>query len=102
MSIWMSHGDTIDQVPDVFQLIAGTNNIDTAIFKNSNGSFGQPVYGLQFHPEVSHSTYGSQVLRNFLFKVADCIGEWTPALFVHETIERIQNKWVRWCSFGSQ
>ncbi len=90
--VWMSHGDTIDSVPDKFEVIAGTNGIDTAIFKNRNGSFDQPVYGLQFHPEVSHSTYGLQVLENFLFKVAGCKGEWTPASFIEDTINNIRSQ----------
>ncbi len=90
--VWMSHGDTINRLPDHFDLLAGTADVDTAVFKASNGQFKEPVYALQFHPEVTHSTYGLQVLRNFLFKVANCSGNWSPASFVQETVDRIRSK----------
>jgi len=85
--VWMSHGDTITKVPEQFELIAGTNNISIAIYKSKPGVFSAPFYGLQFHPEVSHSLDGKQILHNFLFDIANCHGEWTPASFISETVD---------------
>ena len=89
--VWMSHGDTIEQVPAQFHLVAGTDDIDTAVFRASNGRFEKPVYALQFHPEVTHTTYGAQILRNFLFKIAKCEGQWSPASFVEDTVQGIKD-----------
>lgn len=88
--VWMSHGDTIAAIPDVFELIAGTEDIDTAIYRSKEGAFAAPVYGLQFHPEVTHSTHGGQLLKNFLYDVAGCHGEWSPASFVVESVDRLR------------
>ncbi len=90
--VWMSHGDTIAAIPDVFELIAGTEDIDTAIYRSKEGAFSAPVYGLQFHPEVTHSTHGGQLLKNFLYDVAGCHGEWSPASFVAESVDRLRSK----------
>ena len=90
--VWMSHGDTIAAIPDVFELIAGTEDIDTAIYRSKNGAFSAPVYGLQFHPEVTHSTHGGQLLKNFLYDVAGCHGEWSPASFVAESVDRLRSE----------
>ena len=90
--VWMSHADTIQQIPEHFELIAGTDHINTAVFKAKAGQFDQPVYGLQFHPEVTHTSYGLSILRNFLFKIAACSGNWSPASFVTEAIDRIRDR----------
>ena len=90
--VWMSHGDTIAAIPDVFELIAGTEDIDTAIYRSKDGAFSAPVYGLQFHPEVTHSTHGGQLLKNFLYDVAGCHGEWSPASFVAESVDRLRSQ----------
>ncbi|MDH3648044.1 MAG: glutamine-hydrolyzing GMP synthase [Saprospiraceae bacterium] len=87
--VWMSHGDTITNMPEEFRLLAGTGQIDTAIYRNQNGNFDKPVYGLQFHPEVTHSEFGLKVLENFLYKVAGCKGKWTPASFISEKVSEL-------------
>lgn len=89
--VWMSHGDTIAAIPDVFELIAGTEDIDTAIYRSKEGAFSAPVYGLQFHPEVTHSTHGGLLLKNFLYSIAGCHGEWSPASFVAESVDRLRS-----------
>lgn len=90
--IWMSHGDTIKQIPDGFELLAGTESIDVAAFKAEDGKFDAPVYGIQFHPEVTHSLDGKDILRNFLVNIAGCVGEWTPASFIEDTVQRLREK----------
>ena len=86
---WMSHADSIVEVPENFEILATTESIPVAAFKKtSTDSF--PLYALQFHPEVYHSTEGKQILNNFLINVCGCKQEWTPAHFVQETIEQIK------------
>lgn len=89
--VWMSHGDTIMEVPTDFKLLAHTESIPVAAFR-SNGNFEQPVYCIQFHPEVSHSLEGKQLLKNFLIDIAGCKGNWTPASFVEDTVVELKKK----------
>jgi GMP synthase (glutamine-hydrolysing) len=88
--VWMSHGDTISHIPDQFELIAGTESIEVAAFRSKKGAYENPVYCLQFHPEVYHSLDGKKLLQNFVYDVAGCAGTWTPASFVEHTIEELQ------------
>src|SRR5690606_331623 len=90
--IWMSHGDTITRIPEKFKLLAGTESIDVAAFKSDNGSFGAPVYCIQFHREVTHSLEGKTILRNFVIDIAGCTGNWTPAAFVENTVNELREK----------
>ncbi len=90
--VWMSHGDTIMQLPEGFAAIASTASIDVAAFKAQDGKFGSSVYCLQFHPEVTHSLHGLQLLQNFVRDVAGCTGEWTPASFVEETVASLHQQ----------
>ncbi len=90
--VWMSHGDTIMHIPEQFELLAGTESIDVAAFRAREGAFGQPVYCIQFHPEVSHSLDGMALLRNFVKDIAGCHSEWTPAAFVENTIEELRTQ----------
>ncbi|MBK8501922.1 MAG: glutamine-hydrolyzing GMP synthase, partial [Saprospiraceae bacterium] len=90
--VWMSHADTIIKLPDEFELVAQTNQVNTAIFRNKNGVFSAPVYGLQFHPEVTHSIHGAQLLHNFLFEVAGCTPTWSPSSFVQDSISSLKDK----------
>ncbi len=90
--VWMSHGDTINRIPDAFEVIASTESIDVAAFRSKNGSFQQPVFCLQFHPEVTHSLDGKKLLQNFVYDIAGCKGTWTPASFAEHTIEELRQK----------
>src|SRR3954471_5151082 len=65
--VWMSHADTIKDIGDKFELIAASDSIDVAAFRSKKNAFAHPVYALQFHPEVYHSTEGAKILSNFLF-----------------------------------
>lgn len=90
--VWMSHSDTVVKIPPQFELLAGTESIEVAAFKSKNGSFGAPVYCIQFHPEVTHSLDGKAILENFVRKIAGCRGEWTPASFVENTVKELKEK----------
>lgn len=88
--VWMSHADTITTIPDNFQLIARTESIDVAAFRSTNGEYPFPVYGIQFHPEVTHSVEGKKILENFCVRICGCHQSWTPASFVQSTVHSIK------------
>ncbi len=90
--VWMSHGDSIKSIGDKFELIAGSDSIDVAAFRAKKNTFANPVYALQFHPEVYHSTEGHKILSNFLFDVCGCSHKWTAASFVEETIKSLKKQ----------
>lgn len=90
--VWMSHGDSIVSLPEHFELIAKTEDIDVAAFASRKGSFECPIVGLQFHPEVTHSEDGLELFRNFLFEICGCKGEWTPLSFIEETVEDLRKQ----------
>ncbi|HTN07096.1 glutamine-hydrolyzing GMP synthase [Agriterribacter sp.] len=89
--VWMSHGDSILETPAGFELLAATDTIPVAAFKK-NGSAAHIIYGLQFHPEVYHSTYGKKLIRNFLVEICGCSQDWTAAHFVSDTVENLKKK----------
>jgi GMP synthase (glutamine-hydrolysing) len=88
--VWMSHGDTIMRIPDQFELLAGTESIEVAAYKAKTGAFEAPVYCIQFHPEVTHSLDGAQLLKNFVVNIAGCQGSWTPKSFVDHTVAELK------------
>ncbi|MBL7776766.1 MAG: glutamine-hydrolyzing GMP synthase [Chitinophagales bacterium] len=88
--VWMSHGDTIKSAGDKFEVIATSENIPVAAYRSKANEFANPVYALQFHPEVYHSTEGHKVLNNFLFSVCGCTHTWTAGSFVEETIKSLK------------
>lgn len=90
--VWMSHGDSIIALPEAFEPTAHTDSIPVAAFRAKTGAFGMPVYGLQFHPEVWHSVDGALLIRNFLYKICGCAGDWTPARFVQETTQALREQ----------
>lgn len=90
--VWMSHSDTIKALPEGFECIAQTESIPVAAFKAAEGYAAHTVYGIQFHPEVTHSTDGRQLLKNFIVDVCGCKQDWTPAAFIHETVEKIKQQ----------
>jgi GMP synthase (glutamine-hydrolysing) len=86
--VWMSHADTITRLPENHHLIARTNEIGVAAFRDDR----HEVFGLQFHPEVYHSTQGSLLLTNFLVDICGCHQKWTPESFIHTTVEALKQK----------
>jgi len=88
--VWMSHSDTIKKLADGFEVIATTESIPVAAFKAPDGYSKNVVYGIQFHPEVTHSTDGRQLLKNFVVDVCGCLQNWTPAAFISETVAHIK------------
>lgn len=88
--VWMSHGDTIMELPEQFELLADTDSIYVAAFRSEKNAFDAPVYCLQFHPEVTHSLDGAALLRNFAMNIAGCSGSWTPASFVEEKVDELK------------
>ena len=83
---WASHGDLVKKLPAGFQIIAHTLNTPAAAIANTQ----RKIYGVQFHPEVTHTEKGNQILANFLFKVCGCLGRWTMQSFIKEGIENIK------------
>ena len=86
--VWMSHGDTIATLPDGFEVIASTSSVEVAAYKVE----GEDIYGIQFHPEVTHSSEGKILLRNFVVHICGCRQDWTPDLFVEATVEELRKK----------
>lgn len=86
LDVWMSHGDHVTQVPSGFQTTATSGDILTAIESDERS-----IYCVQFHPEVTHTPLGKEVLRNFLFGICGCTGDWTPKHFIREEIEKIRD-----------
>jgi GMP synthase (glutamine-hydrolysing) len=86
--VWMSHADTIDKVPDNFEIIASTPSVKIAAYKVKE----ENIYGIQFHPEVTHTTEGKNLLRNFVVHICGCAQDWTPDQFVETTIAELRAK----------
>ncbi len=86
--VWMSHGDTITELPEEFQIIANTESIPVAAFKMED----KPIYGIQFHPEVTHSVDGKSLLRNFVVHICGTAQDWTADIFVENTVRELQEK----------
>ena len=86
--VWMSHADQVQTVSHEFKSLARTDSCPVAAVKH----YRLPVYGLQFHPEVTHTPEGSTLLRNFLFHVCNCTGTWRLKDFANEAIERIREQ----------
>ncbi|MBI4354790.1 MAG: glutamine-hydrolyzing GMP synthase [Candidatus Omnitrophica bacterium] len=83
---WMSHGDSVTKTPPGFVPTATTSNTGFAAMADST----RRLYALQFHPEVAHTEEGPKILRNFLFDICGCRGEWTMASFIEHTTQRIR------------
>jgi GMP synthase (glutamine-hydrolysing) len=85
IDVWLSHGDRVTKLPSGFHMTAETDEGVNA-FENPNSE----IYGVQFHPEVAHTPLGSQILRNFLFEICKCRGDWSPAAAIDEQVARIR------------
>ena len=88
--VWMSHGDTIQHLPEGFHVLVSTESIPVAAYKASEQYARNPVYGIQFHPEVTHSVDGRQLLKNFVVDICGCSQTWTPATFIQDTVAKIK------------
>ena len=86
--VWMSHGDTIVKIPDNYEIIASTKEVKIAAYQIHN----EKTWGIQFHPEVYHSTEGSIILKNFIVDICCCKQDWTPASFIETTINGLKSE----------
>lgn len=85
-TVWMSHGDQVERVKGDFQVLASTETCPLAVVQDVKRS----LYGLQFHPEVSHTQAGKTILHNFLFDICSCHGQWQMSSFVERTVEEVR------------
>ena len=88
--VWMSHADTILELPNEFDVLATTDDIPFAAFKKNGQS--HPLYCVQFHPEVYHSIEGKKIVKNFLVNVCGCKQDWTPAHFITDTVNDLKKQ----------
>ena len=84
--VWMSHNDIVIKAPENFRVIASTDNTPIAGIEDDE----KKIYGIQFHPEVIHTINGDKIIKNFLYKVCSCSGDWTPEHFINDTIDSIR------------
>lgn len=86
--VWMSHGDTIARIPENYKIIASTADVPVAAYQIE----GEQTWAIQFHPEVYHSTEGTQLLRNFVITICGCKADWTPDNYIETTIAELRAK----------
>ncbi len=86
--VWMSHGDTIEKLPEEYSVIASTNDVKNAAYKIDN----ENTWAIQFHPEVYHSAEGTTLLKNFVVDICGCSQNWTPASFIETTVQQLKEK----------
>ena len=86
LTVWMSHGDRVERLPDGFLSVANSSNSPLAAIADE----GRRLYGLQFHPEVVHTEHGRDILANFVKGICGCRGDWTAGNFIQESVERIR------------
>ncbi|MEM2887942.1 MAG: glutamine-hydrolyzing GMP synthase [Candidatus Bathyarchaeia archaeon] len=84
--VWMSHSDTVQELPDEYEVLAFSENCPVAAFRHKE----KPIYGLQWHPEVLHTEHGEKMLRNFVFRICGCKPNWRPSSIVDEQINVIK------------
>ena len=86
-TVWQSHGDRLEKIPEGFQIIAGTDNAPITAMRRSDKKF----WGVQFHPEVAHTPLGKDLLRNYVMNICGCSGTWTASSFVKDSISNIRD-----------
>jgi len=86
--VWTSHGDTVLDLPDDFEVLAHSRNCPISAFRHKR----EPVYGVQWHPEVAHTPNGQRLLKNFIFEICGCKATWTPENFVEKSIREIRKE----------
>ena len=87
LPVWMSHGDSVDRLPDGFKVLACSESNPVAAIANTHG-----IIGLQFHPEVTHTPQGKEIIRNFLYSICGCDGSWTTQSVIEEAVEQIRQR----------
>jgi len=87
-TVWMSHGDQVNELPEAFVPLASTPSCPYAAVRHKS----EPFYGIQFHPEVTHTPHGIDMLRNFLFNVCDCVGTWKMTDFLEQQVTHIRER----------
>jgi GMP synthase (glutamine-hydrolysing) len=87
-TVWMSHGDQVNQLTEAFESLAATKTCPIAAVRHKSGRF----YGVQFHPEVTHTPRGAEILKNFLYDICGCTGDWQMSDFVEETIDKVRRQ----------
>jgi GMP synthase (glutamine-hydrolysing) len=87
ITVWMSHGDYVENINNKFEVLARTSNTPFAALRAKN----IPFYGVQFHPEVIHTPLGSKIIHNFLYRICKVQGDWKMKSFISETVEKIKN-----------
>jgi GMP synthase (glutamine-hydrolysing) len=85
---WMSHTDQVEQMPEGFRITASSGTCPVAAMENQ----GKHFYGVQFHPEVVHTKFGDRILKNFLYDICGCTGDWTMANFAQETVKALKDR----------
>ena len=86
--VWMSHGDTIEVLPSHYTVVASTSDVENAAYRVG----GEETFGIQFHPEVYHSTEGTALLKNFVVDICGCKQDWTPDSFIETTVAELKEK----------
>ena len=86
--VWMSHGDTIVNIPENFKIISSTTDVKVGAYSVT----GEKTWGIQFHPEVYHTTDGSRMLSNFVIGICKCKGDWTPDSFIGTTVDSLKQQ----------
>ncbi len=86
-TVWMSHGDKIEEMPPGFRALASTENSPFAVMGNNEN-----IFGLQFHPEVAHTLEGKTILKNFVYRICGCQGNWTVGNFINDELARIEKQ----------
>ncbi|MBQ8077357.1 MAG: glutamine-hydrolyzing GMP synthase, partial [Eubacterium sp.] len=86
--VWMSHTDYIAKAPEGFEIVGTTDDCPCAAMHNTK----KGIYAVQFHPEVTHSEFGDQVLYNFLYEVCHCKGEWVMDSFIDDTVQKLRQQ----------
>ena len=88
LNVWMSHGDKVTEVPEGFEILATTSSAPVAAIAHVE----KPIFGLQFHPEVTHTAQGAEILRRFAIDICGCSGAWTPQNIIEDIVSRLKEQ----------